>query len=97
MVRKYVHKKRRPWRDKDRRMARAAELRAAGWSMRRIADRLVVSVGTVHADLTRWDAEHPDNVTPLRSERPFKSAPTGAKLNAASERPANVTPIRRSS
>jgi len=97
MVRKYIPKKRHQWKDKARRRARAAELRDAGWSMRQIAERLVVSVGTVHADLRRWDAEHPANVTPLRSERPFKSAPTGAELNAVSEHPGNVTPIRRTS
>lgn len=95
MVRKYVPKKSARWRDKDRRMARAAELRAMGFSLRRIADRLAVSVGTVHSDLARWERERP-NVTPLCSDLPFKSAPTGASLNTRSEQSsANVIEFRR--
>ncbi len=96
MVRKYTPK-RRPWADKDKRMVRAAELRSAGLSQRQIAARLVVSVGTVNADLKRYDREH-TNVAPLRSVPAFKSAPTGAELNTRTERPAaTVTPLRRTS
>lgn len=98
MVRTYLPK-RRPWKDKNRRMLRVAELRSAGLSQRQIASRLAVSVGTVNSDLRRYDREH-TNVTQLpRSERAFKSAPTGAKLNARSERPdeTNIVQIWRSS
>lgn len=99
MVRHYKPKNRRRLtaKQRDNRMRRAVELREAGLSVRGIAERLAASVGTVHADLKRWERERP-NVTPLRSETPFRSAPTGAKLNALPERPAaKIVPLRRSS
>lgn len=97
MVRKYFPK-RRPWADKNRRMARVVELRDQGLSMRVIAGHLGVSVGTVHADLKRWECER-SNVVSLCSNEPFRNAPTGAKLNTASEHAhdAEIIPLRRSS
>ena len=53
---------------RDKRMARAAKLRAEGKSLRQIAAELRVSHQTVSNDLARWDAEHPvipANVVPL--------------------------------
>lgn len=53
---------------RDKRTARAAELRAEGLSLRQIADRLSCSHQTISNDLARWDAEHPPtaaNVIPL--------------------------------
>jgi len=45
------------WRDTDKRMRRAAELRQAGLSLRQIADHLAVSHPTILRDLSRWEAE----------------------------------------
>jgi hypothetical protein len=42
------------WKNPDKRMARAAELRAQGWSLRRIAEELAVGVATIHRDLSRY-------------------------------------------
>lgn len=61
---------------RDRRMARAAELRAEGKSLRQIAAQLGVSHQTVSNDLARWDAQHPvvpSNVVSLQR----KSSKTG--------------------
>ncbi|HEY9524003.1 MAG TPA: hypothetical protein VIR33_12250 [Thermopolyspora sp.] len=79
-------------------MTRAAELRGQGLTMRAIAAELGVSVGTVHADLKRWDADHA-NVVSLRSDAAFKTAPGGAKLNTPVERgdDAEIITLRRSS
>jgi 16S rRNA G966 N2-methylase RsmD len=41
------------------RQRRAAELRAQGLSLRAIAARLKVGLGTVHRDLAEWDRTHP--------------------------------------
>jgi hypothetical protein len=93
MVRKYVAK-RRPWRDKNRRMARVVELRAAGLSLRRIAAQLVVDEKTVRNDLARWERERP-NVTQLRNAN-AESRPTGGTSpHPDSASTGTVTPIRR--
>lgn len=98
MVRKYIPK-RHPWADKNKRMARVAELRALGWSLRKIAAQLVVSEGTVRNDLKRWDRER-SNVTPLRNSDAQK-CPTRGEVTqpdyAPADRHADIVPIRRSS
>lgn len=58
------------WRNPDKRMARAVELRAQGWSLRRIGTELAVSEGTVRNDLARWGRQQPVEdclVIPLRN------------------------------
>lgn len=96
MARKYVPKKSARWPNKDKRMARAVELRALGWSLRKIAARLVVSEGTVRNDLQRWDRERP-NVTPLRNSGAQK-CPAGGEITHPDYAPgADIVPLRRSS
>lgn len=77
-------------RDRDRRMAIAARLRAEGLSLRQIATRQHVSYQTVARDLARWDQEG-SSMPPaiIRLSRPAvtPAAPMGAT---------NVTPIRDS-
>lgn len=69
------HYKRKPGRvNPDRRMARAAELRAQGLSLRQIAERLSCDASTVLRDLRRWECEHP-NVTPLVLQTTVESSP----------------------
>jgi transposase len=86
--------KRKPGRvNPDRRMARAAELRAGGLSLRQIAERLACSEITVRRDLARWEREH-KNVTPLRHFPATFSPPGGT--NVAPEcrsEPTNVIAI----
>lgn len=94
MVRHY-RAKRRPWRDKDKRMARVVELRGLGWSLRQIAQRLVVDEKTVRNDLKRWERERP-NVTPLRNSA-AESRPAGGEIPHSDSAAATVTPIRRTS
>ncbi|MFD0850831.1 helix-turn-helix domain-containing protein [Actinomadura adrarensis] len=98
MVRKYVPKKSARWPDKDKRMARAVELHAAGLSLRQIAERLVVSHQTVARDLARWDTERP-NVTPLAvTSDCHKVPPMGRDVTPECDTPgAAVIQLRRSS
>lgn len=94
MVRTYVPK-RTPWRDKNKRMAKAVELRDRGLSLRQIAARLVVSEGTIRNDLKRWQAARV-NVSPLRNPAAQK-CPTGGEITHPDYAPADVIPLRRSS
>jgi transposase len=70
---------------RDKRMAAAAALRAAGKSLRDIGKELGVSYQTVSNDLARWDAQQPTipaNVIPLSRNRQKvagKSSPGGGK------------------
>lgn len=48
---------RKRWKNPDKRMAQAVELRQRGWSLRRIAEELAVGVGTIHRDLARYDEQ----------------------------------------
>lgn len=50
------------WRDVDKRMRRAAQLRQQGLSLRKIADQLAVHHSTIAADLARWEAENVDRL-----------------------------------
>jgi hypothetical protein len=96
MARTYVPKKSARWRDRDKRMARAVELRAGGLSLRAIAEQLVIDEGTVRNDLKRW-AELNANVTPLRNSA-AESRPRGGAFPHPDSAPvAAVVPIRRSS
>lgn len=55
------------WRNPDKRMARAVELRAQGWSLRRIGTELAVSAGTIRNDLARWEGQQTScPVIPMR-------------------------------
>jgi hypothetical protein len=65
--------KRKPGRvNPDKRMVRAAELRAEGLSLRQIAGRLSCSHDTIWRDLMRWNAcnvsEMPVRNSPQRGE-----------------------------
>jgi hypothetical protein len=97
MVRKY-YPKRRPWADKNKRMARVVELRGMGWSFRKIAERLVISHQTVARDLARWERERP-NVTPLTvTSACHEVPPPGRDVTPGCDSPdADVIPLRRSS
>jgi len=46
-------------------MARAVELRAQGWSLRRIGTELAVSEFTIRQDLKRWEREQLDALVEL--------------------------------
>lgn len=92
-MRKY---KRKPGRvNPDRRMARAAELRAEGLSNYQIGERLHCSEITVRRDLARWQQERP-NVTPLRHSPATFSPPGGEDVapECRSE-PTNIIELRR--
>jgi IS30 family transposase len=76
-------------------MARAAELRAGGLSLRQIAERLSCHHRTVERDLARWEAQRP-NVVPL-SHSPVASSPRGGQKATpeCDSEPANVIELRR--
>jgi hypothetical protein len=46
--------RKRRWPDPDKRVESVIRMREAGWSFRKIAADLNVSVGTVHRDLSLW-------------------------------------------
>lgn len=48
---------RRRWKNPDKRMALAVELRREGWSLRRIGQELSVSEFTIRRDLGRWEQQ----------------------------------------
>jgi len=77
MVRKYQRKPGRV--NPDRRMARAAELRAEGLSLRQIGERLACDAATVLRDLRRWERKHA-NVTPLVLQSPVAKSPHGGQF-----------------
>lgn len=80
VVRQYKRKRPRPWRDKDKRMAAAVRLRAAGKSLREIGAALSISEGTVRNDLKRWDQiQAQQNVVPLRKTG-AQSRPAGGEI-----------------
>lgn len=63
------------WRDTDRRMRRAAQLRQQGLSLRKIADQLAVTKSTIERDLARWEAAEIDR---LLSHMAVPYGPSGA-------------------
>jgi len=76
------HYKPRPKRrDPDKRMLRAAELRAEGLSLRQIAERLLCDEKTVRNDLKRWAALNA-NVTPMVRNSGAENIAPGA-MNSA--------------
>lgn len=89
---------------KDKRMTRAVRLREQGLTIRQIAEQLGASIGTVQSDLKRWGSV-PPKVTKVAFKNSVQDAfgaavstqEPPAELNAESEQPSNVTPIRRSS
>ena len=50
------------WRDVDKRMRRAVQLRQQGLSLRKIADQLAVDKRTIQRDLERWEAAEVDRL-----------------------------------
>ncbi len=92
------HAKRSPWKDPAKRMAYIAQLHREGMKIRQIAGYVGVSVGTVHADLQRWEAEC-STVSALPFKNPVHHAsPTSSDahvLNAGTEQTATVTALRR--
>lgn len=98
MVRRYVPKNRRRLtpRQRDNRMRRAVELRAAGLSLRQIADKLAVDEKTVRNDLRQSEAGR-GNVTPLRNSA-AEFRPHGGNFPHPNSAPdAEIVPFRRSS
>lgn len=53
------------WKNPDKRMALAVELRRKGWSLRRIGQELSVTEGTIRLDLGRWERQEVEKL--LRS------------------------------
>jgi len=56
---------RKRWKDPDKRMRRAVDMRRQGWSLRRIGAELAVSEGTIRNDLARW-VHQQENQGPAR-------------------------------
>lgn len=48
------------WRDTDKRMRRAVQLRQQGLSLRQIAIQLAVTEPTIRRDLARWEGQEVD-------------------------------------
>lgn len=96
MPRTYALKKRRQWRDKNKRMTDAVRLRGEGLSLRAIAAELVVDEATVRRDLARWERERP-NVTPLRHSAAAFSPGGGESPHPDAAATGTVHPLRRSS
>lgn len=62
---------RKRWKNPDKRMALAVELRSKGWSLRQIGTELNVSEGTIRNDLARHEREKSTGdalVIPLRNQ-----------------------------
>ena len=74
-------------------MARAAELRAEGLSLRQIGERLVCSYQTVANDLARWEQQRP-NVVSLSKTAVKNSPPGGGNLTAEFDSDRTVIPLR---
>jgi DNA-binding CsgD family transcriptional regulator len=91
-VRTYRRKRVRVWRNKDKRMAAVARLRAEGLSLRQIADQLAIGRGTVARDLERWQRQ--PNITLLPSQT---AVPTSPVRGALGQPDGTVTAIRRTS
>ena len=93
-MRNYKRKRPSQWRDKDKRMTLAVQMRAQGMSLREIAKELAVSYQTVANDLGRWRRERP-NVVQL-SKTPVKSYPaTGQDLTPEFDNNPAVIELRR--
>lgn len=58
---------RKRWRDPDKRMNRAVELRRQGWSLRRIGAELAVGEATIRRDLARHRQEQ-ERAEPARPQ-----------------------------
>jgi orotate phosphoribosyltransferase-like protein len=75
------------WKNPDKRMARAAELRAQGWSLRRIGTELAVSEATIRNDLARWEGQQQQgedcDVIPLRNRCEISQAQLRADCASA--------------
>jgi IS30 family transposase len=74
---------RKRWKNPDKRMAQAVELRARGWSLRRIGTQLAVSQTTIQRDLARFALER-------KTDKPQLRIVTSASHPAVTLRP-NVT------
>jgi hypothetical protein len=85
-MRKYQRKPGRV--NPDRRMARAAELRAEGLSHYQIAERLLCDEKTVRNDLKRWAVQNA-NVTPLVRNSGAEKVPHGGEFSAPDSAPAD--------
>lgn len=89
MVRHYKRK-----RNPRGRMLRAAELHAAGKSLRQIAKELEVHHDTVWRDLKKYDAERA-KVTQLSDHAVGKVPPGGENPTPQSDSAASIIPLRR--
>jgi transposase len=90
MVRQY---KRKPGRvDPAKRMARAAELRAEGLSLRQVGERLACDEKTVRNDLARWQRER-SNVAPMVRKNTAENSPHRGENSAANSADADPNVI----
>lgn len=81
---------RKRWRNPDKRVARAVELRAQGWSLRRIGTELAVSEMTIRRDLARYCREQ-EAAAPGRPQlRVVRHQPATSGPDVAPERRRNV-------
>lgn len=76
---------RKRWRNPDKRMARAVELRAQGWSLRRIGTELAVDEKTIRNDLARWTRESGAQETPRPQLRVVRNQRAEFRPDSASE------------
>jgi len=92
-VRTYKRKRPRQWRDKNKRMAAAVQMRDGGLSLREIGRKLAVDERTVRRDLDRWEGISATNVVPLVRHKTAATRPPGGNLpqqNAAPSSPVSM-------
>ena len=80
------------WRDTDKRMRRAVELRQAGFSLRKIADQLAVTKSTIERDLKRWEAAEVDQ---LLSHLTVPYDDAGPGMGQPNGTPFKISPLDR--
>ena len=91
-MRNYRRKHVPQWRDKDKRMTLAVQMRGGGMSLREIAKELAVGHQTVIRDLRRWEESGGAGVVHF----PGPSRPAGGNLDHPDGPPeAVVTELRR--
>lgn len=86
---------RKRWRNPDKRMERAVELRGQGWSLRRIGTELAVTEVTIRRDLARFARER-EAAAPVRPQlRVVASTATSQRHQPATSAPNDAPQCRR--
>lgn len=94
-MRNYKRKHASQWRDKDKRMTLAVQMRGQGMSLREIAKELAVDEKTVRNDLARWEQSRP-NVVLLVRKTDAENCPAGGEIPRPDSAPEPaVTELRR--